>query len=58
MAVLTRRLSSEGEATPVDPVICFFSRGQERSHRVGDGIGRSPRQVMTRATDDLQAGIW
>jgi hypothetical protein len=58
MAALTRRPSSEGEGTAVDPVICFLSRGQERSHRVGDGIGGSPGQVMTRAADELQAGIW
>jgi hypothetical protein len=42
MAALTRRSSSEGEATSLDPVICFFGRGQERGHRVGDGIGGSP----------------
>ena len=58
MAALTRRPSSEGEAAPLGPVICFFGRGQERGHRVGDGIGGSPGQVMTRALDELQAGIW
>jgi hypothetical protein len=36
----------------------FFRDGQERHDRVGDGIGGSPGQVMTRAVDELQAGIW
>jgi hypothetical protein len=35
-----------------------FRGGQERHDRVGDGIGGSPGQVMTRAVDELQAGIW
>jgi hypothetical protein len=36
----------------------FFCGCQERHHRVGDGIGGTPGQVMTRAVDELQAGIW
>jgi hypothetical protein len=48
--------SSEGEAAPLDQVICFFGRGQEREHSVGGGIGGSPGQVMTGALDELQAG--
>ncbi len=54
---LTRRPSTDGEAAPLDPVIYFFGRGQERNHRVGDGIRGSPGKVMTRALDELQAGI-
>jgi len=36
----------------------LFCGCQERRDRVGDGIGGSPGQVMTRAVDELQAGIW
>jgi len=36
----------------------FFCGGQERHDRVGDGIGGSHGQVMTRAVDELQAGTW
>lgn len=50
--------SSEGEAACLIPGGLFFCDCQERHDRVGDGIGGSPGQVMTRAVDELQAGIW
>ena len=50
--------SSEGEAACLIPGGLFFCGCQERHDRVGDGIGGSPGQVMTRAVDELQAGIW
>jgi hypothetical protein len=55
---LNARPSSEGEAACLIPGGSLFCGGQERHDRVGDGIGGSPGQVMTRALDELQAGIW
>jgi hypothetical protein len=50
--------SSEGGAACLIPGGSFFCGCQERHDRLGDGIGGSPGQVMTRAVDELQAGIW
>src|SRR5260370_4945175 len=50
--------SSEGEAACLIPGGLCFCGCQERHDRVGDGIGGAPGQVMTRAVDELQAGIW
>jgi hypothetical protein len=50
--------SSDGAAACLIPGGLLFCGCQERRDRVGDGIGGSPGQVMTRAVDESQAGIW